>query len=61
MNFRCIVLRECVQIINANINDIKVLQEQKRIFNEHINALIEGAKNTEQPLQPDSGHSPVAG
>ena len=37
------IIKEAAQLISMNERDLKVLKEQKRIFNKYVNQLIRAA------------------
>jgi hypothetical protein len=57
MNNRTEVILEAAEIISRFPQDLRVLKEQKRIFNSYVNELIELAKiEQEKGEQNESNH-----
>jgi len=48
--------QDSFEVKDIGMQLLSLIEEQERRL-----TLLEGAKNTEQLLQPDSGHKPVAG
>ena len=46
MNIVTLIILEAAKIISENPDDVKTIREQKRTFNEYVNALITNAQET---------------